>query len=137
MVFKLFFFSFYLKMSVPRNDTPAELQLVKQFAEENGAFRAVICDHWAQGGAGALDLADAVIAACDQETNFDFLYPLTLSIQDKIRVIATEMYGAGKIEYTDEVLEKIKLFTEKVGGFCSFKSEERGWVLFDANFFCA
>lgn len=74
----------------------------------------MICDHWAKGGAGALDLADAVIAACDSPNNFDYLYPLSLSIEEKILTIAQKMYGAGKIEYTDNVLEKIKLFTEKV-----------------------
>lgn len=97
-----------------RNDSAAELQLVKEFAEANGAFRAVVCDHWSKGGAGALDLADAVIAACDQENSFKYLYPLNLTIQEKIKIIATEMYGAGNIEYTEDVLEKIKVFTEKV-----------------------
>lgn len=96
------------------NDTEAELNLVRDFAVQNGAFKAVICDHWAKGGAGALDLADAVIAACDSPNNFDYLYPLSLSIEEKILTIAQKMYGAGKIEYTDNVLEKIKLFTEKV-----------------------
>ncbi|XP_072929911.1 C-1-tetrahydrofolate synthase, cytoplasmic isoform X1 [Epargyreus clarus] len=95
------------------NDTEAELNLVKNFAEKNGAFKAVICNHWAKGGAGALDLADAVIAACESKSTFNYLYPLKLSIQDKIKKIATEMYGAGEIEYTDEVLEKIKDFTVK------------------------
>ncbi|XP_068618875.1 C-1-tetrahydrofolate synthase, cytoplasmic isoform X1 [Battus philenor] len=93
------------------NDTQAELNLVKKFAEQNGAFRAVICEHWAKGGAGALDLADAVIDACDSNSSFDYLYPLGLSIQDKILLIAREMYGAGNVEYTDEVLDKIKTFT--------------------------
>lgn len=95
------------------NDTQNELDLVKKFAMENGAFRAVICDHWAKGGEGALELADAVIEACDQQSSFDYLYPLNMPIQDKIKKIATEMYGAGNIEYTDEVLEKIKMFAEK------------------------
>ncbi|XP_050675314.1 C-1-tetrahydrofolate synthase, cytoplasmic isoform X2 [Leptidea sinapis] len=95
------------------NDTPAELNLVKEFAMKNGAFGAVICDHWAKGGAGALQLADAVIDACESQSNFNYLYPLGLPIQDKIQKIAFEMYGAGKIEYTDDVLEKIKQFTEK------------------------
>ncbi|GBP03923.1 C-1-tetrahydrofolate synthase, cytoplasmic [Eumeta japonica] len=95
------------------NDTQAELDAVRKFALDNGAFRAVICDHWAKGGLGALDLADAVIEACEQPSSFKFLYPLELSIQDKIKQIASEMYGAGQIEYTDEVLEKIKVFTEK------------------------
>ncbi|XP_037294166.1 C-1-tetrahydrofolate synthase, cytoplasmic isoform X1 [Manduca sexta] len=95
------------------NDTQAELNLVKEFAIQNGAFRAVLCDHWANGGLGALDLADAVIDACDTPSKFNYLYPLNLSIQDKIKKIATEMYGADEIEYTDEVLEKIKVFTGK------------------------
>ncbi|XP_075983208.1 pug C-1-tetrahydrofolate synthase, cytoplasmic isoform X3 [Anticarsia gemmatalis] len=94
------------------NDTLAELNMVKDFALKNGAFRAVLCDHWAKGGLGALDLADAVIEACDSKSQFNYLYPLGLSIPDKIEKIAKEMYGAGKIEYTDEVLEKIKQFTE-------------------------
>ncbi|XP_034834085.1 C-1-tetrahydrofolate synthase, cytoplasmic isoform X1 [Maniola hyperantus] len=95
------------------NDTDAELNMVKEYAAKNGAFRAVICNHWATGGAGALELADAVIAACDHPSRFAFLYPLQMSIPDKIQKIAQEMYGAGQIEYTDEVLEKIKVFTER------------------------
>lgn len=87
---------------------------MKKYAEQNGAFRAVICNHWAKGGAGALDLADAVIEACETESRFDFLYPLGLTIPEKVLLIAREMYGAGQIEYTDEVLQKIKMFTEKV-----------------------
>ncbi|KAM3962554.1 LOW QUALITY PROTEIN: pug C-1-tetrahydrofolate synthase, cytoplasmic [Aphomia sociella] len=93
------------------NDTQAELKLVKEFALKNGAFRAVLCDHWA-GGAGALDLADAVIDACDVSSNFEYLYPLNISIEDKIKHIATEMYGAGAVEFTDEVQKKIEKFTD-------------------------
>ncbi|KAL0869157.1 hypothetical protein ABMA27_007446 [Loxostege sticticalis] len=95
------------------NDTEAELNLVKDFAEKNGAYRAVICNHWAKGGEGALDLADAVIAACEAPSKFDYLYPLDLPILDKVKKIAMEMYGAGHVEYTEEVLEKIMMFTEK------------------------
>lgn len=91
--------------------------MVREFALANGAFRAVVCDHWASGGAGAVDLADAVIDACDTPNNFAYLYPLTLSIEEKIKIIATEMYGAGNIEYTDEVLQKIKMFTQKVSDY--------------------
>lgn len=87
---------------------------MKDFAEKNGAYRAVICNHWAKGGEGALDLADAVIAACEAPSKFDYLYPLDLPILDKVKKIAMEMYGAGHVEYTEEVLEKIKMFTDKV-----------------------
>ncbi|XP_053613814.1 C-1-tetrahydrofolate synthase, cytoplasmic isoform X2 [Plodia interpunctella] len=93
------------------NDTPAEHALVLEYAMSHGAFRAVTCSHWAAGGAGALALADAVVAACDEPHRFHFLYPLPLSIQDKIHKIATEMYGAGEVHYTDDVLLKIESFT--------------------------
>lgn len=53
-----------------RSDTEKELQLVKEACLENGADAAVVCDHWSLGGSGALDLADAVISACKEPTNF-------------------------------------------------------------------
>lgn len=59
-----------------RTDTPAELDTVKRIAKEKGAFDAVICQHWAQGGAGAQDLARAVEQATQQASNFTFLYDL-------------------------------------------------------------
>ncbi|XP_004924493.1 C-1-tetrahydrofolate synthase, cytoplasmic isoform X1 [Bombyx mori] len=95
------------------NDSAAELSLVQDFALHNGAFRAVVCSHFTDGGAGAIELADAVIDACNRPTHFQYLYPLSFSIQDKIHTIASQMYGASEIEYTEEVLEKIKIFTEK------------------------
>ncbi|CAH2233729.1 jg20351 [Pararge aegeria aegeria] len=100
-------------LNFTRNDTEAELNMVKEYAMKNGAFSAVICNHWAKGGAGALELADAVIAACDSSSTFEYLYPLNMSIQEKIKKIAEEMYGAGQIEYSNEVLEKIKVFSER------------------------
>lgn len=77
--------------------------MVKQAALANGAADAVICNHWAEGGQGAVELADAVIAAANKPSNFKFLYDLNTSIEDKIKTIATEMYGAGEIKYADKV----------------------------------
>lgn len=57
-----------------RSDTQAEVELVQKIARSNGAFDAVICNHWAQGGLGAKDLADAVDKATQQPSNFQFLY---------------------------------------------------------------
>jgi methylenetetrahydrofolate dehydrogenase (NADP+)/methenyltetrahydrofolate cyclohydrolase/formyltetrahydrofolate synthetase len=57
-------------------DTHDELTTVQTLAREAGAFDAIICSHWAQGGAGAVDLAKAVEKACVQPTNFKFLYDL-------------------------------------------------------------
>ncbi|XP_014232390.1 C-1-tetrahydrofolate synthase, cytoplasmic isoform X1 [Trichogramma pretiosum] len=89
-------------------DTPAELELVKEAAIANGATSAVVCTHWADGGRGALDLADAVINVTAQPSDFHFLYELDLSIEDKITKIAREMYGAGEVELADKVKQKIE-----------------------------
>lgn len=59
-----------------RSDTKNELELVQRLAKEAGAFDAVICNHWALGGAGASDLAEAVEKATNQPSNFKFLYDL-------------------------------------------------------------
>jgi formyltetrahydrofolate synthetase len=92
-------------------DTDAEIALVRQAAIEAGAEDAVMSDHWARGGAGAVDLARAVIAACDKPTNFRFLYPLEASIKEKIETIATQIYGADGVDYTPEAEAKIELYT--------------------------
>ena len=57
-------------------DTERELEIVRHKALEVGAFNAVVSSHWAHGGAGALQLADAVVAASKQPTDFQFLYSL-------------------------------------------------------------
>ncbi len=91
-------------------DTPDEIDLVKQFAIEAGAETAVVSDHWANGGDGAVELAEAVVAACEQPSNFEFLYPLDLSIKEKIEIIAKEMYGAGEVIYERTAERQIKQF---------------------------
>lgn len=61
-----------------RTDTKAEKELVQKLARENGAFDAVICNHWAEGGKGALELAKAVERACQQPSDFKFLYDVSV-----------------------------------------------------------
>lgn len=103
------FFSFH------RTDTDAELELIKQAALAHGATDTVIARHWSEGGAGAAELADAVINACNNApSNFHYLYDLNSSIEDKILKIATTMYGAGSVEYQPQVKNKIKLYYEQV-----------------------
>lgn len=70
---------------------------------KSGAADAVICTHWAEGGSGALALADAVIAATEKPSNFKMLYDLEDSIENKIEKIAKEMYGAGQIVFAEKV----------------------------------
>ncbi|XP_043669976.1 C-1-tetrahydrofolate synthase, cytoplasmic isoform X1 [Vespula pensylvanica] len=91
-------------------DTEAELQLIKEVALDSGAADTVVCTHWADGGRGATALADAVIAATKKPSNFKPLYNLDLSIEEKISVIAKEMYGAGEIILANKVKEKIKVY---------------------------
>jgi formate--tetrahydrofolate ligase len=90
-------------------DTKAEIELVRKTAEQNGALAAV-SDHWLKGGEGAVELAEAVVAACEEENNFKFLYELDTPLRKRIELIAKEVYGADGVTYTDEALEKAKAF---------------------------
>ena len=89
-------------------DTPAELELVRKAAvEEGGAEDAVVCKNWALGGEGAVDLAEAVVRAAEKPSDFQFLYPLDQSIKSKIETIAREVYGADGVDYTELAEERI------------------------------
>ena len=99
-----------------KTDTNAEIEAVKKAAKEAGAFDAVMTNHWAEGGAGAADLAAAVDRACkaNDEANFRFLYDLNLSIKEKIEIISREIYGADGVDYTDIANGQIAQY-EKAG----------------------
>jgi methylenetetrahydrofolate dehydrogenase (NADP+) / methenyltetrahydrofolate cyclohydrolase / formyltetrahydrofolate synthetase len=77
---------------------------------EAGAEDAVMSNHWAEGGAGSVELGEAVIAACEKPSDFSFLYPLELSIKEKIEIIAKEMYGAAGVEFSEEAEQRIAHF---------------------------
>ncbi len=94
-------------------DTKAELDLVCSLAKRNGAFDAVICNHWAFGGPGAKDLAQAVEKACSQASNFQFLYDVTSPIEDKIETIAKKIYGADGIEISEQAQAKINRYKKQ------------------------
>ncbi len=93
------------------NDTDAELEMVRQAAIEAGAEDAIKCTHWMHGGAGAAKLAEAVVKAAEKPSHFDFLYPLDLSIKEKIEIICKEIYGADGVDYLPEAEAKIELYT--------------------------
>ena len=95
-------------------DTERELNLVRKIALRAGAFDVAVSDLWAKGGMGGKDLAKAVIKAAEKPNSFKFLYPLNVSIKEKIRTIALKIYGAKGVEYTDVADEKIAKF-EKLG----------------------
>jgi formate--tetrahydrofolate ligase len=93
-------------------DSDQEIAFVEQVAKDAGAEGAYFSDVHARGGAGGVELARAVIAAAERENNFNFLYPLDLPIKEKIKIIATKIYGAAAVEYTPEAEKKVKLYTE-------------------------
>ncbi|CAM9522653.1 unnamed protein product [Ascophyllum nodosum] len=98
-------------------DTQAEIDLVKELALEAGAFSAVQSSHWAHGGAGAVELANAVVEACsatrtDESSSFRFLYPCEASIKEKMETVCREMYRASGVEWSPEAEKKIELYEE-------------------------
>ncbi len=95
-------------------DSQHELDLIKEIALAAGAMAAVTANHHAQGGEGAWDLAEAVVEACDQPSNFNYLYPLDQPIKTKIDTIAKEVYGAADVEYSLRAERQIADF-EKAG----------------------
>ncbi|KAI0006034.1 FTHFS-domain-containing protein [Russula compacta] len=108
---------FGLKVVVAINrftsDTPAELQLIREEALAGGADAAVVSNHWAEGGAGARELAEALVAACEGESQFKFLYDLNLPIEEKITIIARDIYRADGIELSDLAKQQIETYTRQ------------------------
>jgi len=99
------------------SDTDKEIAIIQQKALEAGADAAVLATHWEDGGKGAVNLAKAVVEACErQRTNslqYKFLYePDKLSVKEKIETIATNIYGAAKVTYSELAEEKIAMFTK-------------------------
>ena len=92
-------------------DTEAEWALLEKVAREAGAT-AVPSTHFVDGGAGAADLARAVVAATEKPSDFRFLYPLEWTLKEKIEAIATQVYGAKDVEYSDDAESQIKTYSK-------------------------
>ena len=90
-------------------DTDAEVAMVKKAAEAAGA-RCAESSHWADGGDGALELADAVKEACEDENEFKFLYPIDMKLRERVEKIARVVYGADGVSWTPEAEAKAKKF---------------------------
>ncbi|MCD6135449.1 formate--tetrahydrofolate ligase, partial [Candidatus Bipolaricaulota bacterium] len=93
-------------------DSEAELEITCRAAEGAGAYAAVVADHWARGGDGALDLARAVSEACEQEKDFRLLYPLDWPIEKKVETIAREVYNADGVVFSDTARAQIERYTK-------------------------
>ncbi|MDY0096229.1 MAG: formate--tetrahydrofolate ligase, partial [Candidatus Vecturithrix sp.] len=86
-------------------DTDDEVRIIKERAEALGA-RVAVSKHWEQGGEGAIELAQAVVEACEETHHFRFLYEDDTLLKDQIARIATEVYGADGVSYTPEAEAK-------------------------------
>jgi formate--tetrahydrofolate ligase len=89
-------------------DTNDEIKVVKKAAEAAGA-RCAESQHWLKGGEGALELADAVIEACNAKTEFHYLYPLEMKLRERVAMIAKEVYGADGVSWTPDAEAKAKM----------------------------
>ncbi|MBN1862299.1 MAG: formate--tetrahydrofolate ligase [Dehalococcoidales bacterium] len=89
-------------------DTKDEINLVRKAAEAAGA-RCAVSSHWANGGDGALELADAVKEACEEENEFRFLYPLDVKLRQRVAKIAEVVYGADGVSWSPEAAAKAKM----------------------------
>lgn len=125
-------------------DTKDEIALVRKAAEQAGA-RCALSEHWLKGGDGALELADAVLDACNEKNEFKFLYPLEMKLRDRVEKIAKVVYGADGVSWTPDAEAKAKMLESdpKYADFATMmvkthlslshnpdlKGVPKGWVL--------
>jgi formyltetrahydrofolate synthetase len=126
------------------SDTPEEIAVVRKAVEKAGA-RVAVSKHWAMGGEGARELAEAVVQACNDKNTFKFLYEESTPLDERIRRIATKVYGASDVTYTPAAKEKLEMIAKDPElarlGTCmvkthlsltadpSIKGAPKGWTL--------
>lgn len=89
------------------HDHEEEIEVIKRITVAAGAEGAYTTDYWTQGSVGGLELAEAVMAACEKAHHFQFLYPLDVPIKEKIATIAQRIYGAASVHYTPKATRQI------------------------------
>jgi methylenetetrahydrofolate dehydrogenase (NADP+)/methenyltetrahydrofolate cyclohydrolase/formyltetrahydrofolate synthetase len=125
-------------------DTKDEIAMVRKAAEAAGA-RCAVSTHWADGGDGALELADTVMDACNEKNDFKFLYPLEMKLRERVDKIAKVVYGADGVSWTPDAEAKAKMLEgdKKYDDFAtmmvkthlslthdpSIKGTPKGWTL--------
>ena len=125
------------------DDHPADLAAVGEIAAEYGV-RATVTTHFADGGRGAAELAEAVAEAAEEESSFAVLYPDEASLADKIEAVATKVYGADGVEYSTQATKQLATYTEagfgrlpvciakthlSISSDASLKGAPTGWTL--------
>ncbi|KKY21574.1 putative formate-tetrahydrofolate ligase [Phaeomoniella chlamydospora] len=94
-------------------DTEAEVNVIQEESTAAGAEAAIPSDHWARGGLGAVELAEAVVAASQKPKDFKLLYELEGSVQERIEKIGKLMYGADKVEFSELAQKKVDTYTRQ------------------------
>lgn len=94
-------------------DSDAEIDVIRKAAKNAGAYDAVATNHWEKGGEGAIDLAKAVVKATEQPSNFQYLYNVEDSVEEKLTTIVQKMYGGSKIEISPEAQAKIDAYKQQ------------------------
>ena len=100
-------------INVFADDTDKEIAAAREIALAAGATGVSVARHWAQGGAGAAELAEMIVSACDMPNDFRLLYPDDMSIRDKIETIATEIYRADGVDYAPIAQRKIRQYEDQ------------------------
>ncbi len=95
------------------DDSPSEIEVVRDRALNAGAEDVVISDVWAEGGKGGIEVAEALVEACEKENNFSLLYENDEPIESKIEKIATRIYGASGVQYASKARKNIELYKQR------------------------
>ena len=103
------------------NDTQAEIDALRANIHAlagDAQFKAIVCKHWANGGVGATDLAHEVVRVLAQDkSKFKLLYKDDISLREKLETIATKIYGAAKVELSDQAAEKLAILEKTYAHF--------------------
>jgi formate--tetrahydrofolate ligase len=101
------------------HDTEAEIDALQTNIHAlAGGAKAIVCKHWANGGAGATELAHEVIDVLNQsQSKFKLLYPDAMPLREKLETIATKIYGAAKVELSEQAVEKLKILEKDYAHF--------------------
>ncbi len=125
------------------SDFDSEHRAIREIAESMGA-RVAVCTHFADGGKGATELAEAVAEAADEPSNFQVLYPSDASLKTKIETVATKVYGAAKVEYSPAANKQLATYEKNgfghlpvciakthlsISSDASLKGAPTGWTL--------
>ncbi len=101
-------------------DTDAEVALIRKLCAEQGV-RCALSEHWQYGGEGAIELAEAVIEACEEPVELKYLYSLDMPLRQRVEIIAKEVYGAEGVDWSELAVEKAERFESdpKYADYCT------------------